>query len=208
MTEINLSIDDLSEVLRTAYDLDQNLAETIMHSLAKTQPGCEIVDDCLVVDTSVWYADDGNAESEFDVETRGEAAQQYVDGGDWGDDNQSGWVHVCTYRKGIAANGEVGAVDREWHRVEIEATVPDCEDGKEHDWQSPHELVGGIEENPGVWGHGGGAIIEECCMNCGCRKLTDTWAQDPQTGEQGLTQVSYEPGYFVLPELEDEDDED
>lgn len=29
-------------------------------------------------------------------------------------------------------------------------------------------------------------------MLCGCGKLTDTWAQDPCDGEQGLTSVSYE----------------
>jgi hypothetical protein len=66
-----------------------------------------------------------------------------------------------------------------------------------HDWQSPYEIVGGLECNPGVWGHGGGVKVEEVCMHCGCARLTDTWAQRPDTGEQGLTSTTYEPGKFA-----------
>jgi hypothetical protein len=57
-------------------------------------------------------------------------------------------------------------------------------------------LVGGIEENPGVWGHGGGVVINEACVRCGCGRTTDTWAQDPSTGRQGLESVAYEEGAY------------
>jgi len=80
--------------------------------------------------------------------------------------------------------------------VAIDPDEPDCVDVA-HRWRSPHRLVGGIAENPGVWGHGGGVMITECCMRCGCARLTDTWAQDPETGEQGLTSVRYEPGRWA-----------
>jgi hypothetical protein len=81
--------------------------------------------------------------------------------------------------------------------VTLDEEEPECchEDG--HDWQSPYEIVGGIRDNPGVWGHGGGVLITECCMHCGCARTTDTWAQNPQTGEQGLREVSYEPERFA-----------
>lgn len=35
-------------------------------------------------------------------------------------------------------------------------------------------------------------VIVETCAHCGVRKVTDTWAQDRETGEQGLTSVSYQ----------------
>lgn len=76
--------------------------------------------------------------------------------------------------------------------VEISPDAPACDDC-EHDWCSPISVVGGIAENPGVWGHGGGVIIREVCAHCGVYRVTDTWAQDRSTGEQGLRSVEYEP---------------
>lgn len=81
--------------------------------------------------------------------------------------------------------------------VQLDEDEPDCEDGEEHDWQSPHSIVGGIEENPGVWGNGGGVMIHKVCMRCGCGRKTDTWAQRQDTGEQGFESVSYEPGEYA-----------
>lgn len=86
--------------------------------------------------------------------------------------------------------------DQECITVQIDPEAPPCLDGGEHDWQAPHKLVGGSKENPGVWGHGAGLLIYEACLRCGCRRTTDTWAQRPDTGEQGLTSVRYEPGYY------------
>ena len=86
--------------------------------------------------------------------------------------------------------------DRDPHKTEIEPKVPECVDGQEHDWASPHEIVGGIEENPGVWGHGGGIISHSVCLRCGCGRKVDTWAQDPTDGQQGLTSTSYEAGEY------------
>jgi hypothetical protein len=80
--------------------------------------------------------------------------------------------------------------------VTLNPDEPPCSDDESHDWQSPFEIVGGIKENPGVWGHGGGVVITECCTNCGCARVTDTWAQRRDTGEQGLRSVSYEEGRF------------
>ncbi len=86
--------------------------------------------------------------------------------------------------------------------VQLDEDEPDCDsDEAAHDWQSPYALLGGIKENPGVWCHGGGVIITEVCIRCGCKKVTDTWAQRPDTGEQGLTSVSYEEGAFTADEL-------
>jgi hypothetical protein len=73
--------------------------------------------------------------------------------------------------------------------------IPDCVDGKGHDghdWQTPIEIVGGIVENPGCWGHGGGVILHHVCMRCGCERVEDTWANDDHGGH--TTRVTYEPG--------------
>lgn len=77
--------------------------------------------------------------------------------------------------------------------VTVEPKEPPCVNGRDHDWRSPHRIVGGLKENPGVRGHGGGVVSTEVCGACGCERLTDTWAQDPLTGEQGLTSVTYTP---------------
>lgn len=76
--------------------------------------------------------------------------------------------------------------------VTLDPEEPDCDNGNEHDWRSPYSVVRGIKENPGVWGHGAGVIIKEVCRHCGVYKITDTWAQRRDTGEQGLTEVKYE----------------
>lgn len=82
-------------------------------------------------------------------------------------------------------------------RIALQPTEPSCPGADDHDWQSPHAIVHGLECNPGVFGHGGGVLVREVCMNCGCERTTDTWATDRQTGEQGLTSVRYAPGKYA-----------
>lgn len=71
--------------------------------------------------------------------------------------------------------------------VTIQPEEPDCTE-PDHDWQSPVELVG-----HGPRANGGGVIYEEVCAHCGVYRVTDTWAQDCLTGQQGLREVSYRP---------------
>lgn len=142
-----------------------------------------------------YYADDGNAEVHYQyAETPEEAAQTYVDGGDWGDSTETSWVTVYVERRWeiMDADGDIEThEERTTHAITIEADVPECAEGHAHDWQSPHSVVGGIEGNPGVQGHDGGVICTEVCRHCGIYRVTDTWAQNRQTGEQGLTSVEY-----------------
>lgn len=118
-----------------------------------------------------------------------EDARQWTRDGNW--DTSSGTVY-CDVWVSCELTSEEGKAT-----VTIEQDEPDCVDGESHDWQSPHEIVGGCESNPGVWGHGGGVVIHEACMHCGCERTTDTWAQRRDTGEQGLTEVTYEPGKYA-----------
>lgn len=108
---------------------------------------------------------------------------------DYGDDPGTTWTTWWA----VNVDDSADYAERTYQMDEDE---PECEEGKEHDWQCPPDIVGGIKENPGVWGHGGGIILKRCCMNCGCLQETDTWAQNPSNGTQGHTTVRYEPGYY------------
>src|SRR5262249_20410314 len=47
--------------------------------------------------------------------------------------------------------------------VTCDEDEPECAaDHAKHGWQSPLELVGGIAENPGVWGHGAASSSARC----------------------------------------------
>lgn len=102
------------------------------------------------------------------------------------------WVRVEV----VADEDEDYYEERASAKVALHPDEPECSES-EHDWQSPHEILGGLAENPGVWGSGGGVVIHEVCMHCGCERVTDTWAQDPVDGEQGLRSVEYEPGKYA-----------
>jgi hypothetical protein len=84
-----------------------------------------------------------------------------------------------------------GGTAWEEHKIPVHPTPAPCVDGRDHDWDDPVEVVGGIPENPGVWGHGGGVIIRLVCRRCGRYRIEDTWGQAPW-GEQGLTIIRYE----------------
>lgn len=65
-----------------------------------------------------------------------------------------------------------------------------CDD--RHRWESPHALVGGIKENPGVWGAGGASIrIKEVCVLSGTMKTTTTPSQGVES-EFDHTVITYE----------------
>lgn len=136
-----------------------------------------------------WYADDGNAEVHFEwAESAREAADAYVEDGEWGDRRETWWIDVHVWREDIAGREIAGT--RDCLTVEIPAEEPDCIDGAEHSWRD--------DGTPGfgdvVSSHGGGVILRRACRRCGLRCVTDTWAQRRDTGEQGLTSTRYEEG--------------
>lgn len=77
------------------------------------------------------------------------------------------------------------------HTIAIEPTEPKCEEGHEHNW---------IDQDD-TRGHGGGITYSHKCEHCGAIKLTDTWAQNRATGEQGLDSTEYKPaGWSIIDE--------
>ena len=143
-----------------------------------------------------YLCDDGNCEVEIEADSPEEAAQKYVDEGSWGNSLTTSWVQVGV----MPVDGDPDT-DWEWHLSQIDPKEPPCIEGEDHEWSSPHELVGGLVENPGVFAHGGGVFYHEVCTHCGCLKTTDTWAQDPETGTQGLRSVTYEPDAYPVADL-------
>lgn len=73
--------------------------------------------------------------------------------------------------------------------------APSCDD-PEHDtcdWIATHAIEGGLEENPGVWGHGGGVKMYTHCSHCDCNRtrMVNTWDTNPCDGSQGHETISY-----------------
>lgn len=136
-------------------------------------------------------SEDGHEFATVTASTMKEARREARDEAGNGDYDTSNGTIFATYYLKCELTGETESVD-----VEIEPDEPECE-GKEHDWQTPYEILGGLKDNPGVWGNGGGVIMKQVCMVCGCGKTTDTWAQNPDGGEQGLTSVKYEPRQYA-----------
>ena len=113
---------------------------------------------------------------------------------DWSDGTF--WASWRGYREGllISADGDIDRIDdidETGGGGRVDPPEPECPQNGEHDWVTPHALVGGLKENPGVHGHGGGVTVQYVCRHCGCGKLIDTWVQDPSTGVQGLESVEY-----------------
>jgi hypothetical protein len=144
------------------------------------ETGLSVVDGCLML-SDMWYADDGNAELEFDCADGREAAEEYVEGGDWG--NEGACIKVRVWRVGIDENGKDSLVEEDFHEIDVEPDTDsmiaaaggdaDCD----HDWTAEGE--GGLRENPGVWSTGGTAMVFHThCTKCGLhRKEYDTGSQ-------------------------------
>jgi hypothetical protein len=127
-----------------------------------------------------------------------DAARAWTRSVSW--DTSSGTLFVAVTISRETDDGYVsgrGSDQEERLTVAVDPEAPACSSSEGHHWARPHEIVGGLEENPGVRGHGGGVITTECCVRCGCARVTDGWATDPTTGKQGLTSVTYEPGGFA-----------
>lgn len=111
-----------------------------------------------------------------------EKAEKWILGGDYAPREHTYWVEY-----GIRESGESVW---EWSEIAIDPPEPKCTK-KRHKWLAPVSVVGGLKENPGVYGHGGGVNITTCCKFCGMFRIVDTWAQNPVTGKQGLDSTSY-----------------
>jgi len=139
--------------------------------------------------TTKHLCSDGDTEINLEPSRPRRVTKELVFGGDWGDLTKTVWVDVWVTP--LAADGEPIEDKRACITIAIDPEEPPCVDGQKHEWCSPHEVVGGRKENPGVWGHSGGVIITEVCSRCGRYRKTETWAQNPTNGVEGLESVEY-----------------
>ena len=108
-----------------------------------------------------------------------EAAQAFVDDGDFEPRNRTVWIHVRVE----SPDGDVGT-----YKIKIEPVAPPCTLKDGHLWLDPRH-----------WGSGAGVLVEETCDHCGRKKTINTGGHDPVDGSPA-TVVSYE----VEPEVEDD----
>lgn len=116
-------------------------------------------------------------------------ARSLLRAGDWGQAGSRKSIHVEAVVRVLDEDG--GEVGGERHPVSarIDPKPPEPE-GISHDWQSPHQVLGGMEENPGVFGKGGGAVVTEVCANTGWYRVTDGW--DQSQGPEPVETIEYE----------------
>jgi len=111
--------------------------------------------------------------------------EESVRDGDWGDDTGS-WV--WTGRSSCEATSEEDS-----HRVAFEAEEASCDHDDGHDWRSPHAVLGGLSENPGVWGGpNGGTTSREVCGHCGLYRTYQSHATNRSDGTT-YAATDYEP---------------
>lgn len=166
-----------------------------LEDFAAAVPGSRVIDGCWVPCPGTFITSTTD-EVEYEAATPKEAAEQHA--ADFYEaEDETQFIEVAVWRHGFDADGDAARVGHRTFSIAVDPQEPECTHEDGHDWRSPIEIVGGIEENPGVQGNGGGVVIEQVCMRCGCKKTTDTWAQNPATGEQGLTSIKYTPGHYA-----------
>lgn len=129
------------------------------------------------------------------VEEALEKAKEWAVEGDWDSDLETFWVELDL----IAYDENYNIVQVITEQIPLHPEDPFCmeDEAGVHEWTDDHSIVGGIEENPGVWGNGGGVFIQRACKKCGMLFEENTWATNPNTGEQGLYARKYVPRYYT-----------
>jgi hypothetical protein len=128
-------------------------AETVIHTDFQTQ----------------WKCDDGNCEIEIEADTAEEAAQEYVDGGEWGvnEFGKTAWIEVRVWPASMTRQEAMDDGEDEAIMVRVDPDEPECDSEDGHDWQESGSI-----------GNGGGVITTEVCRRCDCRRTTNTADND------------------------------
>jgi hypothetical protein len=127
-------------------------------------------------------------------------AAAWISEGEYGEIEESFRVHATLYVSATEDLSDLRIGEHHWAVVgEVSWTFhprePVCPSGG-HDYRAPYEIVGGLKENPGVWGgDNGGLFVLEVCMHCGCSKSERTRASDGQGGH--MTSVTYSKGEYA-----------
>lgn len=109
--------------------------------------------------------------------------EESVRDADWGTDESWVWDG----RSRCETTGEEGR-----HEVTFESVVPSCTED-EHDWGTPHSVLGGLRDNPGVQGGpNGGITARSVCAHCGVYRVFVSRKTNPSDGST-YEATDYEP---------------
>ena len=124
------------------------------------------------------------------------SAASYMDEGDWNaDECGTQQIGYTVYRLPAGSDAELG--DNNWIDRDVlyeldcpsktavhvqQPTEPDCTE-TEHDFIATKQDDGGLEANPGVFGHGGSVVIKDHCRHCGLPRTTDHWDDVEDTND-------------------------
>lgn len=155
--------------------------------------------------TTYFLSDRYGSREEFQV-ANDEVAEQAAEGllAEWYEDvdrTRTVWLHASLHRLTEPGKDpdedadEDGWVDMGGITVTLESLEPDCTDERGH-----HYVHGD------VWGSGGGVAWTDRCIRCGLQYHRDTWAQDLETGQQGLFEERYEVAEHWTPEGDEEEE--
>jgi hypothetical protein len=127
-------------------------------------------------------------------------AEAYVDSWHDGENTATEYWDIEVVRRGLVRDdgGDVISliISRTTETVTVHPAEPECE-AEDWDPETGETLTrddGHEWRDSGLQGHGGGVVYDETCEHCGLIRETDTWATNPETGEQGLESVSYSSG--------------
>lgn len=114
--------------------------------------------------------------------------KEWIEGGDWGDDNEVESELYCVVRPIVRdENGDVDSdATADGDETDCSGTMPvrepECAEAEEHDWATvgePHASFGA------------GLIYREKCTACGLNRVVDTGAVDRGNGRPA-TRIVYE----------------
>lgn len=172
----------LADVRDRLEPVDTPRGADIIHRLPDATP--VVVADGWVV----W--DDTRAVMWTAAASAAEAAAEYVEGAEWGD-RLSDWRWEGRAARYCVVLGRrrhlIALLDEQPVSVVVPADEPDCTDPEGHDWQSPHAVVGGLKENPGVWSSGATLHVTEVCTRCGWYRTREVHTAD------GWSRTRYTP---------------
>ena len=131
-------------------------------------------------------------------------------------DQARDWAADGSYQERVMVTVWATPLDRKGNRISCEAVSeeveagpepeePECAEGEEHDWCSPHEVVGGIKENPGVWSLGGTSMsFLTVCRHCGWYRTVLDRGSQRNPGELEEETSYEEPNEASLEWVEEE----
>jgi len=179
--------DNTASYSRATLDLESN------GNFEPQNNSLPIIGDWEEYVTRFHLSDDGSSEEieSDDMDSAKEEAEELWKGGDWDE--------KCRISVRIQEidwdDNDVG--DPEWIAVECgeDPASPDC-DEDDHEWETPHAVVGGLDSNPGCWSTGGTSMkFKSVCKHCGIYRI------EHHTGAQ------YNPGEVDTVEYEDADED-